>query len=103
MYFTSGAIISVMLGIAIKRHHFWNATVGVFGLNLAWISVAVLFFGPLLMPEQIPVMLPQQVTPLLLIDNYALFYFGIKTWLNADNLPPPPESPADGEHDHGHH
>ena len=75
--FASGAIIAVMLGIAIKRHHFWNATVGVFGLNLAWISVAVLFFGPLLMPEQIPVMLPQQVTPLLLIDNYALFYFGI--------------------------
>ena len=32
----------------------------------------------------------------------ALFYFGIKTWLRADNLPPPPEA-QDDEHGHGHH
>lgn len=75
--FASGAAVSVMLAIAIKRHHFWNATVGVLGLNLAWISVAILFFGPILLPEQVPAILPQQVTPLLVIDNYALFYFGI--------------------------
>ena len=65
--FVSGAIVAVMLAIAIKRHHFWNATVGVFGLNLAWISVAVLFFGPLLMAEQFPVMLPRRVAPRLVV------------------------------------
>jgi hypothetical protein len=31
----------------------------------------------------------------------VLFYFGIKTWLNADNLPPPPKQ--DDEHGHEHH
>jgi hypothetical protein len=33
----------------------------------------------------------------------ALFYFGIKTWLNADNLPPPPHKESDDHHGHGHH
>ena len=33
----------------------------------------------------------------------ALFYFGIKTWLNADNLPPPREQEPDDDHGHGHH
>lgn len=75
--FASAAVIAVMLAIAIKRNHWWNATIGVAFLNLAWISVAVLFFGPLLVPDIVPSMLPLQVTPLLVIDNYALFYFGI--------------------------
>ena len=50
--------------------------------------------------NEIPVWLPPLPIVLVVI---ALFYFGIKTWLNADHLPPPPESPSDGEHDHGHH
>lgn len=75
--FASAAVIAVMLAIAIKRNHWWNATIGVIGLNAAWISVAVLFFGPLIAPGAVPAILPLQVTPLLVIDNYALFYFGI--------------------------
>ncbi len=75
--FTSIAVIAVMLAIAIKRHHFWNPTVGIFFGNLAWVSVAILFFGPALAPEVVPKILPIQVTPLLRIDNYALFYCGI--------------------------
>jgi NADH-quinone oxidoreductase subunit N len=75
--FTSAAIITVMIAIAIKRHHFWNVTAGIAFGNLAWIAVAVLFFGPLVAPETVPALLPLQVTPLLIIDNYALFYFGI--------------------------
>lgn len=75
--FTSAAVLAVMLSIAIKRDHFWNVTAGIAFGNLAWISVAVLFFGPLLTPELVPAILPLQVTPLLVIDNFALFYFGI--------------------------
>ena len=48
--------------------------------------------------HEIPIWLP----PLpILIVVIALFYFGIKTWLNADNLPPPRGTDED-EH-HGHH
>ena len=75
--FTSMAVISVMLAIAVRRHHFWNPTVGIFFGNLAWVAVAVLFFGPVVAPETIPAFLPVQVTPLLVVDNYALFYCGI--------------------------
>ena len=45
--------------------------------------------------NEIPVWLPPLPFALVVV---ALFYFGIKTWLNADNLPPP-RVPAD---DHGH-
>ena len=75
--FTSAAVLAVMLGIAVRRHHFWNPTVGIFFGNFAWISVAVLFFGPLVAPEMIPDVLPIEVTPLLVIDHFALFYIGI--------------------------
>lgn len=75
--FASAAAVAVLLAIAVRRNHWWNATLGVAFLNLAWVSVAVLFFGPIFLPETVPAILPQQVTPLLVIDNYALFYFGI--------------------------
>lgn len=75
--FTSAAVLAVMLGIAVRRHHFWNPTVGIFFGNFAWIAVAVLFFGPLVAPGMIPNVLPIQITPLLVIDHYALFYIGI--------------------------
>ena len=48
--------------------------------------------------NEIPVWLPPLPIALVVI---VLFYFGIKTWLNADNLPPPRVSEED-EH-HGHH
>ena len=48
--------------------------------------------------NEIPVWLPPLPIVLVVI---ALFYFGIKTWINADKLPPPPQEPDD--HGHGHH
>jgi hypothetical protein len=31
-----------------------------------------------------------------------LFFFGVRTWLRADSLPPPPKPADDGHgHDHG--
>lgn len=74
---TSAAVLAVMLAIAFRRNHWWNATAGVVFLNAAWVSVAVLFFGPLVAPDVVPAVMPIEVTPLLVIDHYALFYFGI--------------------------
>ena len=49
--------------------------------------------------HEIPVWLPPLPFAIVVI---VLFYFGIKTWLNADKLPPPREQDAD-KHGHGHH
>ena len=62
---TAATSVVVMLAIAVRRNHWWNATYCVAGLNLAFLSVLVAFYqydGP------------QQITPLLVIDGYALFY-----------------------------
>ena len=51
--------------------------------------------------NEIPVWVPPLPIALVVI---VLFYFGIKTWLNADKLPPPRQSDShDEHHDHGHH
>jgi hypothetical protein len=53
--------------------------------------------------NEIPVWVPPLPIALVVI---VLFYFGIKTWLNADNLPPPRQSDSGDEHHgdgHGHH
>lgn len=63
---TSATAILVMLSIAIRRHHWWNATLTVVGLNVALISV--IFAARVT---------PQAVTPLLMIDGYALFYMAV--------------------------
>lgn len=49
--------------------------------------------------NEIPIWLPP--LPILLVV-IALFYFGFKTWLNADKLPPP-RVPEDEHEGHGHH
>jgi NADH-quinone oxidoreductase subunit N len=66
---TGGTAILVMLAIAVRRNHFWNATLTVVGLNLALASVAWLAWRGL--PQ------PIQVTPLLVVDGYSLFYMGL--------------------------
>jgi len=48
--------------------------------------------------NEIPVWLPPLPIVLVVI---ALFYFGFKTWMNADNLPPPREQ--NDEHHGGEH
>ncbi len=65
---TGGTAILVMLAIAVKRNHFWNATLTVVGLNVALLSIAWLAWKGLY---------PIKVTPLLIVDGYSLFYMAL--------------------------
>lgn len=62
----AGTVILVMLGIAIRRSH--PATLG---LTLAGLAAA---FRSLWVAATVA---PRQVTPLLIVDRYALFYTGL--------------------------
>ncbi|HEX4896132.1 MAG TPA: NADH-quinone oxidoreductase subunit NuoN [Solimonas sp.] len=62
----SATIVTVMLAIAFRRNHWWNATFAVIGLNAALIACV-----PLLGNE------PLSVTPLLVVDGYAAFYMAL--------------------------
>ncbi len=64
---TALSVVAVMLFIALRRHHWWNATLTVVGLNAALISVV---YVAVTLP-------PMAVTPLLMIDGYACFYMGL--------------------------
>ena len=50
--------------------------------------------------HEIPIWLPP--IPIIIVV-IVLFYFGIKTWLNADKLPPPRGTDSDEHHGGGHH
>ncbi|MDE2149112.1 MAG: NADH-quinone oxidoreductase subunit NuoN, partial [Gammaproteobacteria bacterium] len=65
---TSATIVVVMLAIAAHRHHRWNATLCVVGLNFALFSCAYVWLSGVA---------PQPVTPLLVIDHFSLFYMGL--------------------------
>lgn len=69
----SATIIFVTTAIAIKRHHWWNATISVVGLNLALLPLLVHFW----LPQLWTLPLPQTVTPLLGIDAYACLYMAM--------------------------
>src|SRR5262245_6956946 len=58
--------VIVMLGIAAKRNHAVTAVLTVAGLAAAFVSIFAA--APLV---------PRQVTSLLIIDSYALFYIGL--------------------------
>jgi NADH-quinone oxidoreductase subunit N len=62
----AGASVVVMLGIAAKRNHALTATLTVAGLAIAFVSIFAA--APFV---------PRQVTSLLLIDRFALFYMGL--------------------------
>lgn len=62
----SATIVVVMLAIAFKRNHWWNATTSVVGLNLALIACILAAQGG-----------TQTVTPLLVVDGYAVFYMAL--------------------------
>ena len=68
-----GTVVLVMLVIAIKRHHGWTARIAGAGLVLALLPV-VLQFG---LPGVFKVAIPQNVTALLVIDNYARLYMAM--------------------------
>ena len=58
--------VVVMLGIAFRRNHALAAGLTLAGLTAAFVSICAA--APLV---------PRQVTPLLLVDQYALFYMGL--------------------------
>jgi NADH-quinone oxidoreductase subunit N len=60
---TCATTIFVMLAIAIKRNHWWNATVTVVGLNIALVSCLFALKA-----------IPQTVTPLFVVDGFGLFF-----------------------------
>src|SRR6266404_8150229 len=62
----AGTSVVVMLGIAFKRNHALAAGLTLVGLTAAFISIYAA--APLA---------PRQVTSLLLVDRYALFYMGL--------------------------
>ncbi|EIC84933.1 NADH-quinone oxidoreductase subunit NuoN [Serratia sp. M24T3] len=59
-------VVVVMLSIAWRRDHFVNATLTVIGLNLALLSLYFVGHAG-----------AQDVTPLLRVDGYSMFYIGL--------------------------
>ena len=59
-------VVVVMLSIAWRRNHFVNATLTVVGLNLALLSLWFVGHAG-----------PMDVTPLLCVDGYSMFYTGL--------------------------
>jgi len=60
---SSASVVMVMLGVAWRRHHTMTAVLTAIGLNAA--LLATLYVTSLV---------PQEVTPLLVVDGYSLFY-----------------------------
>src|SRR5690606_10652207 len=68
---TAGTVVIVMLAIAFKRNHWWNATISVVGLNAALLSLL------LIAPQGMENITPQAITTLLVVDGYACFYMAL--------------------------
>src|SRR5580700_4744921 len=62
----AGTAIVVMLGIAFRRNHAFAAGLTIIGLTGAFVSICAAAS-----------MAPRQVTSLLLVDQYSLFYMGL--------------------------
>lgn len=62
----AATVLAVMGAVSWRRHHFAVATITVVGLNAALGSVLLVLL-----------VAPIQVTPLLLVDHYALLYSGL--------------------------
>jgi NADH-quinone oxidoreductase subunit N len=62
----SGAVTIVMLGIAFYRNHRLTAFLSLLGLTLSLFAIGPASYAA-----------PRQVTPLFVIDGYALFYMGL--------------------------
>jgi hypothetical protein len=93
-----GVVVFVVLWAGLWRTQPKAAFGVLLGLPVAWI-LSKLITPYVTGMEEIPVWLP----PLpLAIVALLLFYFGIRTWLRADSLPPPPKQ-EDDHAGHGHH
>jgi NADH-quinone oxidoreductase subunit N len=72
---TAATTVFVMLAIAIRRNHWWNATVTVIGLNLALLStIYVLFPAYFFSGAESKSLIMQTITPLFVVDGYSLFF-----------------------------
>lgn len=65
--------VFVMMAIAIKRNHWWNATVTVVGLNIALLPIIYEVFTLMTGAEPF-FQIPQTITPLFVVDGYSLFF-----------------------------
>ncbi len=89
---TAATTVFVMLAIAIRRNHWWNATVTVVGLNIALISTLYVLLAGHLFPDMVTKsLLLQTITPLFVVDGFSLFFtalilisaLGASTMVNA--------------------
>ncbi len=62
----SGAIVLILIVIAIYRSHVVTVVLTAIGLILALGALPVIYF-----------VIPRQITPLLTMDGYALFFIGL--------------------------
>jgi NADH-quinone oxidoreductase subunit N len=62
----SASVVLVMLSVSWRRHHTQTATLTAFGLNAALVATVLAI-----------AMVPQEVTPLLIVDGYSLLYTGL--------------------------
>lgn len=74
---TAATTIVVMLAIAVRRSHWWTATITVVGLNSALLAIAYEVFAPMIMPSVVAeplFQIPQTITPLFVVDGFSLFF-----------------------------
>jgi ABC-type sulfate transport system permease component len=98
-----GIVVFVVLWAGLWRSQPKAAFGVLLGLPIAWI-LSRLITPYVTGMNDIPVWLPP--LPIVVIAS-TLFFFGVRTWLRADSLPPPPPT-QDDEHGHsqdghGHH
>ena len=97
LWLTGVAIFVVLWGALWKSSP--KAGFGVLiGLPIAWI-LSRLMTPYVTGMNEIPLWLPPLPVALVAL---ALFYFGVRTWLRADNLPPP-QTPPEHHDQHGQH
>lgn len=60
------SVVLVMLSVAWRRHHTQTATLTAVGLNAALVATVL-----------VATLVPQEMTPLLIIDGYSLLYTGL--------------------------
>jgi ABC-type sulfate transport system permease component len=95
-----GVVVFVVIWASLWRNQPKAAFGVLLGLPIAWI-ISRLINPYVIGMNEIPIWLPP--LPVLSIA-LVLFYFGVRTWLRADSLPPPQQQAEDDHaHGHGHH
>jgi hypothetical protein len=93
-----GIVVFVLLWAGLWRSQPKAAFGVLIGLPIAWI-LSLIIQPYVTGMNDIPIWLPPIPVACIAI---VLFYFGVRTWLRADSLPPPPKAPDEHGHGHGH-